>query len=44
MSKQLKSHYSCEQPAFIGWGGGGGIPFTRTMTASDLSTIIMPYN
>jgi hypothetical protein len=43
MSKQLKSHYSCEQPAFIGWGGGG-IPFTRTMTASDLSTIIMPYN
>jgi hypothetical protein len=41
MSNELKSYSSWEQPAFIGWGGG--IPFTRTMTASWL-TIIMPNN
>jgi hypothetical protein len=34
MSNQLKSQSSWEQPAFIGWGGN--IPFTRTMTASEL--------
>jgi hypothetical protein len=34
MSNQLKSYSSWEQPAFIGWGGG--VPFTHSMTASDL--------